>query len=194
MNYLIFGGAFDPPHMAHINVAKMALQKTHNDRVLFMPAYHSPFGKKMSSFEDRESMIRLALDNYEDEKLCCFDYETHLPTLRGTYHIVKAIKSIFHRKDHFEYLIGGDQAKSITHWIKWRELLQLVPFVVVTRDGEEGIPSIFYTGHHKVIVSPNWNVSSTQIREQIKSGKKPKELHDNVFRYIKQHNLYRGQK
>ncbi|MCA9612005.1 MAG: nicotinate-nicotinamide nucleotide adenylyltransferase, partial [Myxococcales bacterium] len=46
----VFGGSFDPPHVAHVLVAAWAHATAGADRVLVVPAGAHPFGKKSASF------------------------------------------------------------------------------------------------------------------------------------------------
>ena len=56
----VFGGSFDPPHVAHVLVAAWAHATAGADRVLVVPAGAHPFGKKSASFEDRVAMCERA--------------------------------------------------------------------------------------------------------------------------------------
>ena len=51
MDIILFGGAFDPIHNAHLTIAKKVMDKTGFDRFYFVPTYKSNFGKKMIDVE-----------------------------------------------------------------------------------------------------------------------------------------------
>jgi len=61
----ILGGSFDPVHSGHIFLAKKALSSLKLDRVVFVPAYRSPFklgavGME-SSVKDRVDMLAASI-------------------------------------------------------------------------------------------------------------------------------------
>src|SRR6478736_1885710 len=55
----LFGGSFNPPHVAHQLVALYVLE-THVDELWFVPTYSHPFGKDLVAFDDRVAMCELA--------------------------------------------------------------------------------------------------------------------------------------
>ena len=63
MRIAVFGGSFNPVHNGHIELAKAVHELAGYDKVLFVPAYHSPF-KDMptgATDDDRVRMLELAL-------------------------------------------------------------------------------------------------------------------------------------
>src|SRR5678816_1236754 len=57
----IFGGSFNPPHVAHMLAVVYALSTQQIERVLVVPVFQHPFAKELAPFEDRLAMARLAL-------------------------------------------------------------------------------------------------------------------------------------
>ena len=59
----IFGGSFDPPHVAHLAVAAAATEAGQVDRLLWVPAATSPFkvGAPAATPAQRLEMVRLAV-------------------------------------------------------------------------------------------------------------------------------------
>jgi len=55
----VFGSAFNPPHLGHMDVIRQCLPQV--DQVLLIPSARHPFGKKMASFELRLKMVRIIL-------------------------------------------------------------------------------------------------------------------------------------
>ena len=74
----IFGGTFDPIHIAHIALAKTALNELGLDKLVFMPNSVSPFklDANITSSEHRCNMIELAIPS--DELLELTRYEIRL--------------------------------------------------------------------------------------------------------------------
>ena len=47
-NVAIFGGSFNPPHVAHVLAAAYALSSAPIDQVLVVPVYQHPFAKELA--------------------------------------------------------------------------------------------------------------------------------------------------
>ena len=59
---LLYGGSFDPPHIAHIQVPHAAMECLGFDRVLYVPAFQSPLKETTpTSANHRIAMLELAL-------------------------------------------------------------------------------------------------------------------------------------
>ncbi len=53
----IFGGAFDPPHMGHINLAKQVCERLGLEELLIVPTSNSPQNHTpLTNYEDRMNM------------------------------------------------------------------------------------------------------------------------------------------
>src|SRR5688572_19022030 len=57
----LFGGSFNPPHVAHQLVALYILETQPVDELWFVPTYAHPFGKQLASFNARIAMCELAI-------------------------------------------------------------------------------------------------------------------------------------
>src|SRR5947209_13161561 len=62
----LFGGTFDPIHIAHLRIANEALKNFSLNRVLFIPAACPPHknGQIVTPFEDRFRMVEIACAPY----------------------------------------------------------------------------------------------------------------------------------
>lgn len=57
----VFGGSFDPPHLAHVMLAAYVLAAYPLDRLLVAPTFRHPLGKQLTDYEHRVKMCELAL-------------------------------------------------------------------------------------------------------------------------------------
>ncbi len=59
----VFGGTFDPVHLAHLIVAEQCREQANLDQVWFVPAARPPHktDKEISAFDRRSDMIQLAI-------------------------------------------------------------------------------------------------------------------------------------
>ncbi|MEM8868619.1 MAG: adenylyltransferase/cytidyltransferase family protein, partial [Verrucomicrobiota bacterium] len=64
----LYGGAFDPVHLAHLEVAKAAMSAARLDRVVFIPTARSPLKSVSPRVDDaaRLAMLDLALMDYSE--------------------------------------------------------------------------------------------------------------------------------
>ena len=52
----LFGGSFNPPHVAHQMVALYVLETQPVDELWFVPTYAHPFGKALVDYDHRIAM------------------------------------------------------------------------------------------------------------------------------------------
>jgi nicotinate-nucleotide adenylyltransferase len=86
------------------------------------------------------------------------------------------------------FLIGSDAFAEIATWHRWREVMQKVEFVVVTRPGARyEIPEGARVHPLEDVQMP---VSSSDVRAALARGERPPELPARVYEYIRAHGLY----
>jgi nicotinate-nucleotide adenylyltransferase len=135
LNIALFGGTFDPIHTGHLRAARAAARKFGLDRVLFVPSGNPPHKTRdhLTPFAHRFAMVTLA----------CADQPRFVPSLleapatdgRTHYSLTttKHVKLSLGRHDHLFFLIGVDAFLDLPHWQGYRQLLELVDFIVVSR-------------------------------------------------------------
>jgi len=197
-NILLFGGAFDPPHIGHLSTALSALEYIESDELWFIPCYSDAFGQKnLSDAHRRLDMVNLMLKDCPISKLYVCEREIEMANQAGTYAIVKDLMRVYPSCD-FRYLIGSDQASRIREWRNSRDLLKTIPFVVVNRIGVAAPFSYSWCNYtpHTYIETVNHNIASTGIkldfaanRDRYREVRHP-NLTISVNKYIIEHNLY----
>ena len=80
-HYAIYGGSFDPIHNGHLSLAAHAVKECGVDRLIFMPAYVSPFkqDRKVSPGSDRIKMIESVLMRYRERNTICISSQVGCP-------------------------------------------------------------------------------------------------------------------
>jgi len=184
----IFGGTFDPIHIAHTRVAAEATDTFHLDRVLFIPSGHPPHKPSNSTtpYEHRFRMVELA---------CAVD-PRFLPSREEegsakSYSIdtIEKVRASLQPDDQIFFLIGADAFAEIGSWHRSDEVLAAVDFIVVSRPGYDyPIPSGARVHRLETLALV---ISSSEIRRKLDSGEPVKELHPAVFEYIQARHLYR---
>lgn len=194
MNIALLGGAFNMITLGHAEIINYVLTNLNTiDEVWVIPSYRHVYNKQMLSFEHRFNMCNLALSN--NEKIKVLDYEkTH--NLTGE--TFKLIKTLLNDKNFnkykFNFIIGLDNANTIDKWVNYKELLNLINFIIVPRAGYYIDNTAWYNQNPHILLhhdNPIMDVSSTLVRTLLHENKDVSNyLNKNVFNYIKQHHLY----
>jgi nicotinate-nucleotide adenylyltransferase len=184
----LFGGTFDPIHCAHLRIAEEALKRFALDRVLFIPAGTPPHkaANVIAPYEDRFEMVKLACaqnPKFEASRLEEGAGRSY------TIDTVRRFRQTLNDSDSLFFLIGADAFDEIETWKQWRELVQLLTFIVVTRRG--GAYRIPQGAHVLPLTGIEIPVSSSAIRARLAKGEATPELPEQVRAYIDAHGLYR---
>jgi nicotinate-nucleotide adenylyltransferase len=180
MRVAIFGGSFNPPHVAHQMAALYVLETAPVDELWLVPAVRHAFGKTLAPFEDRLAMCRLAADALGPRvRVSAIERD-----LGGESRTLKTIRRL--RQDHpehaFSLVIGADLVGEVASWLGGDELQRTVPFLVVGRGG---------VGGDSPVVLPA--ISSTHVRSALAAGRDVSALVPrSVLDYIAAHNLYKA--
>ncbi len=181
----VFGGNFNPIHKGHLILANDALNLLKLEKILFVPAWISPFKNDISSiaFKDRYNMLKLATSN--DKYFEVLDLESKRKGISYTYHTIIELLKV---EKSLCLLIGEDQAINFKKWYKWEKILKIVKVYVFKRSKKvQKYPKALKMLDTKII-----NISSTDIRDRIKIGKSVENLlHPKVLKYIEEHDLYK---
>jgi nicotinate-nucleotide adenylyltransferase len=196
----IMGGTFDPIHYGHLVAAEVARAEFGLDKVIFIPAGRPPHKQQqgITDPEHRYLMTALAISsnpNFEVSRL-----EVDKNELTYTIDTVKELQGLYGEDTDIYFITGADAVLELLTWYKIEELLTLCTFIAVTRPGfdrrilEQKIGEISskYNGEILFIEVPLLAISSTDIRERIRSGKPIKYLlPEAAEEYIGRHGLYR---
>ncbi len=189
----IFGGTFDPIHNAHIIIAQYAKEQFVLDRLIFVPCGNPPHKKSMTDKAIRFSMTNLAVgDEFEIS-----DYEVNREEYSYTLSTLQHFTSEY-PGDEIYLIIGEDSLEDIEKWHKPKEILKLCKLLVFPRNSiKELLEKIEYTktaigGEIFPIEAPIFEISSTHIRNCLKSGKSVRHmLPQKVLEYIEENDLYK---
>jgi nicotinate-nucleotide adenylyltransferase len=184
----LFGGTFDPIHCGHLRVAEEAVSRFALDRVLFIPAGTPPHkvSQVVAPYEDRFEMVRLACranPKFEASRLEEGAGRSY------TIDTVRSFQTSLAARDILFFLIGADAFDEIETWKNWRELIQLVTFIVVTRPG--GSYNVPPEAKVTALTGIDIPVSSSGVRARLAQGEATPELPASVRAYIDAHRLYR---
>ena len=194
----MFGGAFDPPHNAHVALVRAALAQLQLDELRVVPtghAWHKP--RPLTPAADRLAMCRLAFG--ELPGVVVDDRET----LRaGPTYTIDTLRELAAEQPGVQlYLVmGADQARALPTWHRWQDLLQIAIVSIAERQQPERVDAGFDSndfpqGRFEPLQVPLMPVSATQVRALAarphNTGHGIAQLVPTpVARYIEQHHLY----
>jgi nicotinate-nucleotide adenylyltransferase len=187
----LFGGSFDPVHVAHVALARLALSEMQLDEIRWIPVGQQPQkARGLAAPAHREAMVRLAIEGEP-----CFVLERCELQRRGPSFTLDTVRELQDAELGNEWflILGQDQYAGLHTWRDWRELLGRVTLAVANRPGAATPPHADVArAPHRVVALPMMDISSTQIRERIEAGQGIDNLVPAaVARYIAQHHLYR---
>ena len=187
MRIALFGGSFNPPHLAHQMAMLYVLETAPVDEIWLIPAFRHAHGKVLAPFEDRLAMCELAARAL-GPRARVSDVERELGNESRTLLTVRRLQERF-AAHAFSLVIGADLLAEVPFWYGGAELQRTVPFIVVGRAGVEN--NTFLGGELRGLALPE--VSSTQVRAALEAEKSVGGLVPRVvLDYIYSHNLYKA--
>lgn len=195
----IMGGTFNPIHIGHLVVAQEVLNKFNFERIYFVPNQIPPHRKlstELASGEDRYVMVNLAVAS--NPNFLASRIEIDRDEVSYTLDTVKIIKAM-HPEVEISFITGVDSILR-DKWKGFDELLGLLEyFICVTRPRfDESLLNAKLkeyrtanTGNMVLQRIPGFDISSTLIRERVRSGLPIRYMvPDAVESYIHKKHLY----
>jgi nicotinate-nucleotide adenylyltransferase len=196
----VFGGAFDPPHNAHVALVRSALAQLGLAELRIFPtgqAWHKARG--LSGAAHRLAMARLAFEGLDrvvvDEREILRPGPTYtLDTLRELRAEQPAVQLVL--------IVGADQALSLPRWHGWEAIASTAIISVADRAVPAGSRVSFDPGmlaplppgaRFEPLQIPPMDTSATDVRTRAARGEDLIGLVPAaVARYIDKHHLYRS--
>ncbi len=183
--FWMYGGAFNPPTIAHETIINLVKKHIGNDTLVIVPVgddYHKP---SLVSIHHRINMLSCL-----KQDVILSDIE-HLFPYQGTLETLRRLERI--HEQSFGFVIGSDQLHSIHTWIQVETLLKHHPIIILTRPGFEIEPYLHILHHFQAnfhIITLDMDVASHLIRQDMSIYQK--DLTPCVYDYIQTHRLYEG--
>jgi nicotinate-nucleotide adenylyltransferase len=188
MKILVFGGAFNPPTLAHETIIRACLAMPGFDQVWIMPSGERLDKAIAASDADRLKMLEIVKAQVfdGDPRLVVSDFELKLPRPTQTARTVQALEDEYPNAE-FWFAFGADAYRDMPNWENGRKLMNTIKVVLFARSTADHIEGIDFID----INLPN--ISATKVRQAIKTGKSPNDLvSEGVARYIESRGLYQN--
>jgi nicotinate-nucleotide adenylyltransferase len=189
---VVFGGAFNPPTIAHKAIYSHITSQLNVELFIYLPVSNHYTKRSLESNFHRMQMLNVMTKSFDNVIVSPMEFED--PEYFGTYQSLIRIQERY-PKNEVVFVIGADNLYKLHKWINAEALLSEFRFIVLSRDivpmDELFRNDPFLKRHQKqfILLSPFQSiVSSTEFRESFN----PELVDKAVFEYIKLHNLYRG--
>jgi nicotinate-nucleotide adenylyltransferase len=191
MNIAVFGGAFDPPTIAHEAIVKACLAYPDFDELWLMPSGTRSDKPYMQSDELRLQMLELLKRHLFNSisKLKISNFELHLPRPTKTHTTIEALNDAYPGVT-FCHIFGADSYNSMPTWEEGLALQQSLPMLLVGRAGYHRPAESDHIKHLEVKYAKE-GVSSTLVRYLYsKNQSADKYINSHIRKFISTHQLY----
>ena len=198
----IFGGSFDPPTIAHMQIAcEIYNNFEHIDQVWIVPCGDGRCDIKLRTpANHRLNMLHLIKDDLIAHNVPIFIDETEIN--RGEYiptcYVLKELEET-HKDMEFVFCIGTDLLEGLKTWDEYDKLVEEFEFIIVSREDYPlvlDLPEVVYPKKYEVLETII-SGSSTKVRNRIHSRIENKLnlainglTTNRVIKYIQENKLY----
>jgi nicotinate-nucleotide adenylyltransferase len=193
----LFGGAFDPPHKMHVQLALAAIEQLTLEVLHIVPTgvawhksgVHTPALHRLRMTELAfEEVVRMGA--LEGCQVLIDEREVQSPGPSYTIDTLQSLQAQYPAAEFF-VVIGEDQAQKFQTWKNHDEIRRMAHLVVAKR------PGVAHQWHNEALGAfialrcGPFELSATQVREAIAQGQDVSSLiPDSVRGYIQQQGLY----
>ncbi len=191
MNIALFFGSFNPFHLGHLHLGEFLVQNELFDEVWYIVSPCNPLKNQVDLIDENLRLEMLVRSIKHNSKLKASNLEFTMPIPSYTIDTLNLLSQEF-PENKFTLFIGSDNALVFDKWKNYKDLLTNFDIMVYPRTGYDfSVVSKIYP-QMKIINSPVYNISSTQIRKYIKQKKDISNLvHPFVYQFIIENYLYK---
>lgn len=189
---LIFGGAFDPPHLEHVNMVRHTVEQLGIDKVVLVPTFTPPH--KSAGFLDFATRCKLLKVAFDGLNFVIDDIEN----VRGKDNYSALTLPVLKEKyGDIVYLIGGDSLEYFDTWYHPEKILETCPVAVCGREGFDDVKTRAaalqqkFGGEFILIDYTGKDVSSSVVRAKLLMGDKCDEIDEKVQFAIDELGLFK---
>lgn len=191
MDVGLFGGSFNPPHVAHLIVAEIVRDQFDLDEVWWIPNATPPHksNEKLAEVNHRLEMTRRVVEPNPTFRHC--DLEVEREGVSYTVETLRVLQENY-AETRFALIIGSDSLDHFAEWHRPDEIAERVPLIVYKRPGAiEAVAESRFANHVRYVAAPIMEVSGTEVRARCRAGRSIRYLvPDEVRTYIETHGLY----
>lgn len=188
----LFGGSFDPVHLAHLALARQALAELGLDELRWVPAGQAwQKARPLTPAVHRVAMLLLAID--DEPRHVLERCEIDRPGPSYTFDTLRSLQAAEPGTDWW-LVIGADQYAGLHTWHHFEELLQRARLAVALRPGAtaQADARVLAVPMQRLALPPT-DISATDIRARVAARQDIGALvPPAVADYINRYRLYRS--
>lgn len=197
----IYGGSFNPPTIAHEKIAEDILLLEEVKKVVYLPVGDSYKKQDLISSKYREDMLCILSNDLSQKGLNVEVNSLEIKAQRRLY-TLESLRILREQYDsELAFVMGTDNIKQFDTWYETEKLLNEFYFIVIERADDNVIEIIRnhkllsnYENKFIILKETSYKrISSTYVRKNLyKDADVSKYINQNVLKYIKNNNLYKG--
>ncbi len=164
----ILGGTFDPPHLGHVKISKIARKKFNLSKIFWAVTKKNPFKEK--TFFSLKKRIELSKNLNKRNKFITINcYEKKIKSNK-TIDLIKYFKKN-HKNSKIFFIMGADNLINFHKWKNWKNISNLCQILVFDRSGYKlkSLKSVSFKklnkNRLKFINFKKINISSSKLRK-----------------------------
>ena len=164
----ILGGTFDPPHVGHLYISKVAIKKLKLNKVIWVITKQNPL--KHKPYLSVNLRIKLSKNITNNQKKISIKYLDNSIKSANTFNVLSHLKKA-NKNSKLFFLMGADNLVNFHKWNRWKKIPQLAKIIVFSRSKyySKALKSIAAKKLNKnewiYINSKKVNISSSLIRK-----------------------------
>ena len=189
MNIGLYFGSFNPVHIGHLIIANHAVNNSELNQVWLVVSPHNPL-KSSGSLLNEYHRLHLIQSSLEGENnLKASNIEFHLPKPSYTVDTLTYLKDKYPQHS-FSIIMGSDSFSNLSKWKNYDIIVKNYPLYIYERQGFP-IKNVLNATLH-LLKAPLLEISSTHIRNLIKTGKSIRYMVPDVVKNeIEQNGYYK---
>jgi len=172
----VFGGTFDPVHLAHLILAEQCREQARLDQVWFVVAARPPHKHEgeLTPFAQRVEMLQLAIAGNPTFRVEELEKERSGPSY--TADTLDELDRL-HPGNEWLLMVGTDTLRDLPTWYEPRRVVQRAALLVMARPGAALVPAgelqakLGASVRMQRIEAPLIDISSRDLRGRVRQGR-----------------------
>lgn len=191
---VVFGGAFNPPTLAHKEIYNLIDKVVGFDHFVFLPVSNKYNKSTLIADQYRIDMLEILVQELPKASISLLEIDDQ--NYLGTYESLKRLSEMY-PDEEVAFIIGSDNLVNIKRWINAEALIKEFKFIVINRNRLDGAKIIEndqmlnqYKDNFRLVAGFKQYISSSAFRDSLD----PFYVTDEIYQYIMKNDLYRGNK